>query len=105
MKRVLIIALALCIGVAPSAFGQTSWPNQREADFILQDSASAVVKRCRAAHPLLHARHCEKNAAGDIVNGVLLLHGTSGSERPGCSRHWPTSCLGGGSRSTLHVTS
>ena len=80
MKRLAIIAITLCLGVAPSALGQTSWPNQREADFILRNfrfGSGETLAELRIHYITLG--NARKNAAGEIVNGILLLHGTSGS--------------------------
>ena len=80
MKRLAVIAITLCLGVAPSALGQTSWPNQREADFVLRNfrfGSGETLAELRIHYITLGT--ARKNAAGEIVNGVLLLHGTSGS--------------------------
>ena len=80
MKRLAIIVITLCLSVAPSALGQTSWPNQREADFVLRNfrfGSGETLAELRIHYITLGT--ARKNAAGEIVNGVLLLHGTSGS--------------------------
>src|SRR5687767_3257862 len=81
MKRLTAaLALVLSIGVATSAFSQTSWPNQREADFILHNfrfASGETLAELRIHYLTLGTP--KKNAAGDTVNAVLLLHGTSGS--------------------------
>jgi homoserine O-acetyltransferase len=58
----------------------TKWPNYQEADFILKDYrfvSGEVLPELR-----LHYRTIgvpQKNAAGKIVNGVLLLQGNTGT--------------------------
>jgi homoserine O-acetyltransferase len=80
MKLLTLLFAALLSLVAPAAFAQTTWPNQREDDFILKDFRFAngeTIPELRIHYMTLGTP--KKNAAGDIVNGVILLHGTSGS--------------------------
>jgi homoserine O-acetyltransferase/O-succinyltransferase len=75
-----LIAALLLLAAAPAAAQTTPWPNLREGDFVLKDFAfaSGVV----LPELTLHYRTlgtARRNAAGEIVNGVVLLHGTSGS--------------------------
>ena len=91
MLRLALIALILCCG-SPSAFAQTSWPNQREADFLIKDfqfGSGETLPELRMHYVTLGT--ARRNAAGEIVNGVLLLHGTSGS-----SSSWLTPGLANG---------
>ena len=85
----LLVAIALCLGLAAPALGQTSWPNQREGDFVLRNFrfGDGVTLPELRIHYLTFGT-ARKNAAGEIVNGVLLLHGTSGS-----SASWLTPSL------------
>ena len=79
MRLPTMIALALCVGVVP-ALAQTRWPNQRDADFVLKDfrfDSGETLPELRLHYVTLGT--AERNAAGEIVNGVILLHGTSGS--------------------------
>ena len=79
MRLLATIVLLLGAGVSV-AFGQTSWPNQREADFVLKNfrfGSGETLAELRIHYVTIGT--ARKNAAGDIVNGVLLLHGTSGS--------------------------
>ena len=81
MKLFAIVGLTLWVGVS-AAFGQTSWPNQREADFILKDfrfGSGDTLPELRIHYLTLGTPR--RNASGQITNGVLLLHGTSGSSR------------------------
>src|SRR5688500_8448852 len=80
MKRLVIIAITFFLGAAPVALGQTAWPNQREADFVLKDfrfGSGETLPELRIHY--LTIGTAKKDAAGAIVNGILLLHGTSGS--------------------------
>src|SRR5262245_40747883 len=79
MMRVAAIALSLCC-CAPAARAQTSWPNQREADFLIRDfrfASGETLPELRIHYVTLGTP--KRNGAGQIVNAVLLLHGTSGS--------------------------
>ncbi|MBV9858955.1 MAG: alpha/beta fold hydrolase [Alphaproteobacteria bacterium] len=75
----ILLALALSWAV-PSAFAaETGWPNYQEGDFVLKDYAFADGERLPELK--LHYRTFgtpKRNARGEIVNGVLLLHETSG---------------------------
>ena len=76
--RVMWTVLLLLGASAVSA--QTSWPNQRESDFVLKDfrfGSGETLPELRIHYLTLGT--VRRNAAGEIVNGVLLLHGTSGS--------------------------
>ena len=91
MLRFVVIALGLFFAV-PAAFAQTSWPNQREADFVIKDfrfGSGEVLPELRMHYMTLGT--AKRNAAGEIVNGVLLLHGTSGA-----STTWLTPSLADG---------
>jgi homoserine O-acetyltransferase/O-succinyltransferase len=80
MKRLAIIAITLCLGVAPGVLAQTAWPNQREADFVLKEfrfASGETLPELRIHYFTLGT--ARKNAAGAIVNGILLLHGTGGT--------------------------
>lgn len=81
MKLIAVTALTLCVGVSVAS-GQTSWPNQREADAVLKDfrfSSGETLPELRMHYVTLGT--ARRNAAGEITNGVILLHGTSGSSR------------------------
>jgi homoserine O-acetyltransferase len=89
MKR-----LALCVLlslVASTALGQTSWPNQREADYVIRNfrfASGETLAELRIHYVTLGTPR--RNSAGNIVNGVLLLHGTGGN-----SSSWFQATLGG----------
>jgi len=76
-RALLAIVLSL---VVSSAVAQTSWPNQREADFTLKDfhfNSGETLPDLRLHYMTLGTP--TRNAAGEIANAVVLLHGTSGS--------------------------
>jgi homoserine O-acetyltransferase/O-succinyltransferase len=82
----MIFRALLGLGVsllATSALAQTTvWPNQKEADFLIKDfrfQSGEVLPELRLHYLTLGTP--KRNAAGEIVNGVVLLHGTSGSGR------------------------
>jgi homoserine O-acetyltransferase len=73
------LALSLC---ATSALAQTTWPNQRDNYYVLKDFRFAngeTIPELKMHYVTLGTP--KKNAAGEIINGVILLHGTSGSGR------------------------
>jgi homoserine O-acetyltransferase len=80
--RALLAALALLV-VAPAippAAAQTAWPNLREGDVVFKDFAFAsgeILPELKLHYRTLGTE--KRNAAGEITNGVVLLHGTSGS--------------------------
>src|SRR6185503_10590987 len=67
--------------VASAAFAQTTtWPSQQEGDYVLKDfrfGSGETLPELRLHYRTLGT--AKRNAAGEIVNGVVLLHGTSGS--------------------------
>jgi len=74
------LSAALLLLAAPSAIAQTSWPNQREGEFVIKDfrfASGEVLPELKLHYRTLGT--ARRNAAGEIINGVVLLHGTSGS--------------------------
>jgi len=78
-----LTAFALLL-LMPAAFAQTksptAWPNQREGDFVIKDyrfASGETLPELKLHYTTLGT--AKRNAAGEIVNGVLLLHGTSGT--------------------------
>ena len=71
------LAVALLALIVSPALARTQWPNQREADFLLKDFrfASGEMSDLKLHYTTLGTP--ERNAAGDITNAVILLHGTS----------------------------
>ena len=81
-----MIFRALIAGVlllaASTAIAQANWPNQREAAFIIKDfrfTSGETLPELRLHYMTLGTP--KRNAAGEIANAVVLLHGTSGSGR------------------------
>ncbi len=76
-----VTAALLCFAASP-AFAQTAWPNEKQADYLIKDFRFAdgeTIPELRIHYTTLGTP--KKNAAGEITNGVVLLHGTSGSSR------------------------
>jgi homoserine O-acetyltransferase len=74
-----LAALTLTFGIS-GAFAQTTWPNQTEDDYIIKDfrfASGETLPELKMHYTTLGT--AKRNAAGEIVNGVVLLHGTSGS--------------------------
>jgi homoserine O-acetyltransferase len=73
-------ALLLFLVASSAAGAETNWPNQREGDFVLKDfrfgSGEALAKL--KLHYLTFGTP-KRSAAGEIINAVLLLHGTGGT--------------------------
>ena len=68
------------LAAAVPATAQAAWPNQREGDFVLKDFAfesGETLGELKQHYTVLGTPH--RNAAGEIDNAVLLLHGTSGT--------------------------
>jgi homoserine O-acetyltransferase len=71
------------------------WPHYREDDFILRHfvfTSGEVLPALR-----LHYRTMgvpRRDAAGTIINGVLLLQGNTGTGATGCAPRSPTNCTG-----------
>jgi homoserine O-acetyltransferase len=78
MLRILVAA-ALVAAASPCR-ADTAWPNRQQGDVVLADFrfASGEVLPALKIHYLTLGT-ARRNAAGEIVNGVLLLHGTSGT--------------------------
>lgn len=58
----------------------TTWPNQHEGDFVLEDyvfQSGETLPQLYLHYTTIGAPH--RTAAGEIDNAVLLLHGTSGT--------------------------
>jgi homoserine O-acetyltransferase len=75
-----LAGLAVAVAVARPAVAQTAWPNQREGNFVLRNyvfESGETLPELRLHYTVLGTPH--RNAAGEIDNAVLLLHGTSGT--------------------------
>lgn len=80
MKVPALFAVCLSL-IASVAFAQTTtWPNQKEGDYIIKDfrfGSGETLAELRMHYRTLGT--AKRNAEGEIINGVVLLHGTSGS--------------------------
>src|SRR3954467_2480685 len=77
-----ILAAAVLGAAASPCWADTAWPNRQEGDVVLADfrfGAGEVLPALKIHYLTLGTAH--RNAAGEIVNGVLLLHGTSGTSK------------------------
>jgi homoserine O-acetyltransferase len=78
------VGAVLLLLMAPAVFAQapatTSWPNQKEGDFVIRDFRfkSGEILPVLTIHYTTLGTPL-RNAAGDITNAVILLHGTSSS--------------------------
>jgi homoserine O-acetyltransferase len=64
----------------PATSPPASWPNQHEGDFIIKDfrfKSGEEIAELKQHYLTLGMP--KRNAAGDITNAVILLHGTSSS--------------------------
>ena len=79
MRFPAIIAAAVSL-LTSHAMAQTSWPNQRDANFTIRDfrfGNGETMPELRLHYITLGT--AKRNAQGEITNGIVLLHGTSGS--------------------------
>jgi len=86
----LLAILAFTLASAASGLAQT-WPNQREADFVVRNfrfATGETLPELRLHYLTLGTPR--RDAAGAIANGVLLLHGTGGN-----STSWLQASLAG----------
>lgn len=76
-RAILVGGLALIASPSPA---QTTWPNQHEAEFTIRDfhfMDGETLTEMRLHYITLGTP--KRGAQGEITNGVVLLHGTSGS--------------------------
>lgn len=86
-----IAASAFFLALGSPASAQNAWPEQREGDAVFKDfnfASGETLPELKIHYITLGT--AKRNAAGDIVNGVLLLHGTSGT-----SKNWLQPTLAG----------
>src|SRR5215510_6571879 len=75
-----VFAAALIGMAAPALAESIRWPNYREGDFIINDYKFAngqTLPELKRHYRTLGSP--ERNAAGEIINGVLLLQGNTGT--------------------------
>ena len=76
------ILLALLPGTGRSQTPPTAYPDQREADLVVRDfrfADGSTLPELRLHYTTLGTPH--RDAAGEIDNAVLVLHGTTGTGR------------------------
>ena len=76
----LVAAAVMSVAPALAQTQNTNWPNYREDDFLITEYRFASGETL--PHLKLHYRTlgtAERNASGEIVNGVLLLQGNTGT--------------------------
>jgi homoserine O-acetyltransferase/O-succinyltransferase len=80
MKLCALTAALMCLAMTPAA--AQAWPNEKQSDYVIKDFHFAdgeTIPELRIHYTTLGTP--KKNAAGEIANGIVLLHGTSGSSR------------------------
>ena len=83
MSPLRALIAALLIGITAPALADpenTNWPNYQESDFTITDYKFASGETLPQLN--LHYRTlgtAQRNAAGEVVNGVLLLQGNTGT--------------------------
>ena len=78
MLRILTV-LASMLAAWP-ALAQPKWPQPREGDFVIENftfASGEVLPQLKQHYRTIGT--AQRNPAGEIVNAVLLLHGTSGT--------------------------
>jgi homoserine O-acetyltransferase len=78
--RALVAAAVMTTAPALAQTPNTSWPNYREDNFTIADykfSSGETLPQLKLHYRTLGS--AERNAAGEIVNGVLLLQGNTGT--------------------------
>jgi homoserine O-acetyltransferase len=74
--------LAAGLAFVGPASAEPKLPNQAEGDYVIKDfkfASGETLPELKLHYVTLGT--AKRNAAGEIVNGVLLLHGTSGTSR------------------------
>jgi homoserine O-acetyltransferase len=75
-----LFAAMLLLAVASPAWCDTTWPNKLDGDVAIKDfrfGTGEVLPELKLHYITLGT--AKRNAAGEVVNGVLLLHGTAGT--------------------------
>jgi len=77
------VAVAFTFGIAVPTLAETehsNWPNYQESDFIIKDykfTTGETLSELKLHYRTLGT--AQRNGAGEIVNGVLLLQGNTGT--------------------------
>ena len=77
-----VFAAVLLLVAASPAWCDTEWPNQYAGDIVLKDfrfGSGEILSELKLHYITLGT--AKRNAAGEVVNGVLLLHGTGGDSK------------------------
>jgi homoserine O-acetyltransferase len=80
LRAVLAVTLATISASASAESENTNWPNYQESDFVISDykfASGETLPQLKLHYRTLGA--AERNAAGEIVNGLLLLQGNTGT--------------------------
>ncbi len=80
MIRRALFALFLSLATSASVAQTTAWPNFKEGDYVIKDfrfGSGETLPELRMHYRTLGT--AKRNAQGEIINGVVLLHGTSGA--------------------------
>ena len=80
MIRRALFALCLSLATSAAVAQTTNWPNYKEGDYLIKDfhfGNGETLPELKMHYRTLGTP--KRNAAGEIVNGVVLLHGTSGA--------------------------
>jgi homoserine O-acetyltransferase len=80
--RTLVAAGIISTAPALAQTQNTNWPNYRENNFIITDykfASGETLPQLKLHYRILGS--AERNAAGEIVNGVLLLQGNNRHRR------------------------
>src|SRR4029077_195859 len=83
MSPLRALIAALLIGITAPALADpenTSWPNYQESDFTITDykfASGETLPQLKLHYRALGT--AQRNAAGEVVNGVLLLQGNTGT--------------------------
>ena len=75
-----LFAFLLSLATSAAVAQTTPWPNFKEGDYTIKDfrfGSGETLPELRLHYRTLGT--AKRNAAGEIINGVVLLHGTSGS--------------------------
>src|SRR3977135_1351402 len=80
LTALMLLVVAPAVTAAQTANAVQAWPNLREGDLVLKDFAFAsgeVLPELKLHYRTLGRE--KRKAAGEIMKGMVLLHGTSGS--------------------------